>query len=220
MRRPILTGSGPVPARGALARSGFTLIEMMAVLLILSILFVFVITRVLGSKDTVLAENTRQFLSMLEASIGEYELEFGDYPPSTFPEALESIPNQLNAGAEMLFLSLYSKDWQSRELPDERLGNSDGDSTRRSLSSFSSTSLFEIQDDWGNPIAYIHRRDYDKEQTYVSSDSATGEAREGVVKGRTNPRTGDPYNRTRFQLVSAGPDGAFGTEDDIENFER
>ena len=126
-----------VPPSGDVSRSGFTLIEMMAVLLIISILFVFVITRVLSSEDTILSENTRQFLSMLEASIGEYELEFGDYPPSSFPDELDSIPNRLNEGAEMLFLSLYSKEWQTRELPDERLGNSDQDSTKKSLSSFS-----------------------------------------------------------------------------------
>jgi type II secretory pathway pseudopilin PulG len=193
---------------------------MMAVLLIISILFVFVITRVLSSEDTILSENTRQFLSMLEASIGEYELEFGDYPPSSFPDELDSIPNRLNEGAEMLFLSLYSKEWQTRELPDERLGNSDQDSTKKSLSSFSRPSLFEVQDDWDNPIVYIHRRDYDKPQTYVSSDPETGYVFEAVVKGRTNPDTGDPYNRTRFQLVSAGPDGEFGTEDDLANFQR
>ena len=35
-----------------------------------------------------------------------------------------------------------------------------------------------------------------------------------------NTQTGDPYRPDTFQLISAGSDGIFGTEDDITNFDR
>lgn len=204
----------PLPSR----RAAFTLVEILAVLVIISILFVFVVTRVLSGEETVRTESTRQFVSRLDAAIAEYELEFGDYPPSTPPPALEGLPNATNLGAEMLFVSLYSRDWQARELPEERLVNSDDDRTKKSLTSFSKPELSEIADDWGNPIAYFHRRDYGKPQVYVTFDGQTGETLEAAVSSRVNESTGDPYNRTRYQLISAGPDGRFGTDDDIGNF--
>lgn len=207
----------PALAR-APARSAFTLVEVLAVLVILSILFVFVVTRVLSGEETVRAESTRQFLARLEAAIAEYELEFGDYPPSSAAPELEGLPNALNLGAEMLFVALHSKDWQVRELPSERLGNSDEDRTKKSLTSFTEPALLEVQDDWGNPIAYFHRRDYADPQVYVTFDGETGEVLEEAVGARLDPTTGDPFNRTRYQLISAGPDGRFGTEDDIGNF--
>ena len=35
-----------------------------------------------------------------------------------------------------------------------------------------------------------------------------------------NPATGQDYAAQGFQLVSAGPDGRFGTEDDVTPFQR
>ena len=43
-------------------------------------------------------------------------------------------------------------------------------------------------------------------------------ADETPVKARVSPKTGDPYRRQSFQLISAGPDGLFQTDDDIANF--
>ena len=31
-------------------------------------------------------------------------------------------------------------------------------------------------------------------------------------------KTGDPHRKSRFQIISAGPDGMFNTADDIGNF--
>ena len=198
--------------------AGFTLVEMLAVLVIVTVLFTFVVTRVLRGEDLVRAENTQQFLRQFAAMISEYENERGDYPASSFPSSMDPKPTSLNSGAEMLFLSLFAKDRSARELEESRLTNSDVDQARVSLSSFTSAEVFEIADDWENPIAYFHRRDYGKAVNYATIDPETGELIEAPVRARVSSKTGDPFNKQSFQLISAGPDGVFDTEDDIGNF--
>jgi len=199
-------------------RSAFTLVEMLAVLVIITILFTFVVSKVMRGEDMVRIENTRQFIHQLAAMISEYEQERGDYPPSTFPAKMDTKPSGQNQGAEMLFLSLFSKERSAREIDEARLANTDGDEAKNSLSSFTAPDVFEIVDDWQNPIAYFHRRDYGKSRAYVTFDGETGEPVDSLIKGRISSKTGDPFNKSTFQLLSAGPDGVFDTEDDIGNF--
>jgi prepilin-type N-terminal cleavage/methylation domain-containing protein len=205
-------------------KAGFTLVEILAVLVIISILFAFVLTRLLTGEDVVRTESTRQFLSQVSAVIGEFEVQNGDYPASTFDIKMDA-PNKVNMGAEMLVISIYGKGRAVSEFPEDRLGNTDDDATKSSLTGFSSPALFEVCDDWGNPIAYFHRRDYETPQTYATIDQNTGEYVEGPIKAMKNPKTGDPFNRSTYQLISAGPDGIFGPNsaddghvDDIANF--
>ncbi|MEZ6016817.1 MAG: prepilin-type N-terminal cleavage/methylation domain-containing protein [Planctomycetota bacterium] len=204
------------------ARAGFTLIEVLAVILIIAILSAFLVTRLTGAREAVETENTRGFIAQLAAAIEEYEGERNDYPRSTFPKDLDPRPTRTNMGAEMLVISLYPADgsWRGLELPDDRLVNTDEDDTKRSLTRFPSAEVFEFADDWGNPIAYLHRRDYEQAADYVTFDQKTGESVESPVMGIKNPVTGDFYNPGKFQLLSAGADGLFGTEDDIGNFRR
>jgi prepilin-type N-terminal cleavage/methylation domain-containing protein len=204
------------------AQAGFTLLEILTVLIIISILFAFVVGSVMQADDVVKGENTRAFISQVEATLSEYNIEFGDYPASTFSAEQEGIPNKTNMGAEVLIIKLCGKDWSS-DVPEDRLGNSDDDASRQSLTVFSKPDLFELVDDWGNPIVYLHRRDYSKPQTYVTVDPNTGEVLDSEVKGYVNSKTGDPFNRRKYQLISAGPDGHFGSldgepSDDIANF--
>ena len=201
-------------ARAAL-QAGFTLMEMLAVMLILSILMAILVREVRSSQRAVDASATRTFLTELTSVIVEYREAFGKDPPSTFPSDLDPKPSRTNMGAEMLFISLFGRDsdWVAREMPENRLGNSDGDSTKTSLTTYSNADAFELTDVWDNPIAYIHRIDYGKEITYFTLDGET------PLKGLVSPKTGDPYRKGSFQLISAGPDGVFLTGDDIANFE-
>ena len=209
----------PLPAHSSRHVAGFTLIEVLAVILILSILMTFIVVSVGGSQRTMQIENTRAWLTQVGGMIDDYSRQFGKYPPSTFPADMENKPSRVNMGVEMLVITLWGKDaeWQAPEVPEERLGNTDGDSTKTSHTSFSKPDAFELLDEWENPIAYINRHDYDKEIIYLTYDvdMAAGET---PVKARVSAKTGDPYRRTSFQLISAGPDGLFQTEDDIANF--
>ena len=169
--------------------------------------------------ESVKAGVTRAKMETLGAAIGQYEGEFGDYPPSSWNPDWGSEPNKTNAGAEMLFLSLFSPEFESG-LAEDDLDNTDRDQAKKSLSSLGSKDLFELTDEWDNPIAYFHRRDYGREDLYVTYDPDTGEEVESRVKALNDPQTKSPFNRLTYQLISAGKDGRFGTDDDVCNFDK
>lgn len=177
--------------RAAAARAGFSLIEVMTVIVILSILMVFLIPRLANLGESVKAGVTRAKMETLGAAIGQYEGEFGDYPPSSWNPDWGSEPNKTNAGAEMLFLSLFSPEFESG-LAEDDLDNTDRDQAKKSLSSLGSKDLFELTDEWDNPIAYFHRRDYGREDLYVTYDPDTGEEVESRVKALNDPQTKSP----------------------------
>ncbi len=204
--------------RPSRARAGFTLIELMAVMVILGLLTFFVLRGAMGAEETVRVNSTRGYLLQLSAAIDNYEPDAGDYPPSSFPRSLDPKPSDTNMGAEMLVISLWPKQGSVANAPaEDRLVNTDGDRTSQSHTMFSAATAFELADDWGNPIAYFHRRDYDEPCIYVTVDEE-GYEQETRVQALINPVTGDPYNKTSFQLLSAGSDGIFGNDDDLGNF--
>lgn len=198
---------------------GFTLVELLAVLVILSILMLVLLPRLSGFSDVAKVRTTQSFFSQLSAAIGEYEDRFGDYPPSQFVEAWGSAPNTTNLGGECLVLAMWSPEWSGTALPDDRFVNTDTDEAKKILSRISKLALLELEDEWENPIAYFHRRDYGRQDTYVVVRDDDDGPQESVVRARKNPATNTWFHPDRFQLLSAGPDGDFGTEDDIGNFE-
>ena len=207
-------------SRGHPARAGFTLIEMLAVLIILGILMAILIPR-LGKAGEVAEEKmTRVYLSELNAAIGEYEQHFGDYPTSRFLDEWGPPPNPTNLGAETLVLCLWSPKWGGTTLSPDRVVNLDEDATKKALATFPKPALFELRDEWGNPIAYFHRRDYGRRDAYVTDNPTTGEKIDGTVTAQKDETTGLYRNPNRFQLISAGLDGEFGTADDLGNWEK
>lgn len=199
-------------------RRGFTLVELIAVLAILAILAVFLVTQIGSAEEVVQQKLCATRLRQVAAALAHYESETGDYPPSSFGGAAGEAPNAVNVGGERLVLALFSEGRDGCGLSPDELGNSDGDRSAAAASDLPTTELFELLDPWGNPIAYFHHTDYGRADVYRAVDPATGEEREAPVSARKNARTGLFYEHRRFQLLSAGPDGAFGTEDDIASF--
>ena len=121
-------------------------------------------------------------------------------------------------------MALWSKGWEAGGLlQDEadQLTNTDQDASPRQLSDFPTRDLLELVDDWQNPVAYIHRRDYESEpQSYVTMDPDTGLEVISQASAYKNSTNGRFYRHTGFQLISAGSDGRFGTPDDITTFDR
>lgn len=205
----------------AAGRAGFTLIELVAVMLILSLLMAFLLPNLFSGGEAVGSNATRAFLQQLSAEIDAFERETGELPPSTFPADLDPKPTTVNMGIEMLLIALMPADGSYRSSADydERLINTDGDDTKRSHTRFSSSEVFELRDHWDNPIAYLHRRSYEKGCAYMAYIRDEAEFVEQRVTAAINPKTGDPYRSQSFQLISAGSDGVFGTEDDLGNFD-
>jgi prepilin-type N-terminal cleavage/methylation domain-containing protein len=196
------------------ARVGFTLLELLAVIVILGLLVGILVTALGGAEDSAKARLTRVRLQQLAALIEAFERERGDFPPSTLPEEAGGA-NTLNVGAEALVATLWSRGYEAgggAEADD--LGNSDGDSSKKQFTDFPDRQLFEFLDSWGNPIAYFHQRDYTRPQVYLLIDQETGEVLEQEVTAAVNPRTKRPYRSSKFQLRSAGPNGRFDPPED------
>jgi prepilin-type N-terminal cleavage/methylation domain-containing protein len=206
------------------AARGFTLIEILAVILIIGILTGILVSQLVGADEAARVQTTVQKLAVLEAAIDAYANENGDVPASSF-SAAQGVPNDgTNVGVEALVVALWSNGWEAGGLLSDEadeLVNTDHDSSPQRLTDFPNRELLELVDDWGNPVAYFHRRDYEqKGRAYVTLDPATGEEVRSVAAAFKNPATGRFYRHTTFQLVSAGPDGRFGTDDDITTFDR
>ncbi len=201
-------------------RLAFTLIELVAVLAILSILAVFLATQIGSAEEVVQVKLARAQLEEISAALAHYESVQGDYPPSSFGGAAGQPPNGVNVGSERLVLALWSDGMDGCGLSPDDLYNVDGDETLLQVSELPTRELFELADAWGNPIAYFHHTDYGRSDTYQTVFPGTGERIESRVTAAVNPRTKLPFEHRRFQLLSAGPDGAFGTEDDLGNFRQ
>ena len=200
------------------SKAGFSLIELLAVIVILGILAAFLVPRLAGMGESTRASLTRAQLTVLESAIKEYEHEVGDFPPSAWRDEWGGQPNGVNIGAETLFVTLWSESWGGTSLKEDELVNTDGDQARKPLTTLGSRDLFELSDAWDNPIAYFHRRDYDRGDLYLTLDPETGDEYEETVKARMSSKTKSPHNPRTFQLISAGPNGQFGDDDDITNF--
>ncbi|MFT5284659.1 MAG: prepilin-type N-terminal cleavage/methylation domain-containing protein [Planctomycetota bacterium] len=201
-------------------RAGFTLIEMIAVLLILTVLVGIFVSQIGGAQELVESKIARAQLEQIAVAAAEYEVEEGDYPASHFDQNMGAAPNAINLGIERLVLALWSDGFDGCGLSPDDLDNLDGDRSAKALSDLPTSDLFEMVDPWGNPIAYFHHTDYEREDLYQTFDALTGERVDGKVRALRNSKTKLFFEHRRFQLISAGPDGLFATEDDIANFNR
>jgi hypothetical protein len=141
---------------------------------------------------------------------------FGGWPPSDHRPWTAS-PNDTNLGSECVFLLLHRWDLcRPFELDLERLlGNTDEDRPVSLLPGARDIELYEFVDGWGNPLVYFGPDDLAAPRAVARIMLADGRVVE--VCPRIDPVTDQPLHRERFQLFSAGPDGAFNTADDIGN---
>ncbi len=211
------------PGRAARAglRAGFTLLELLAVIMIVAILATVLITQLGGAEDAARTSQTRQLLQQLEAIISEYELDHGEYPSSRFTPEQGVANDGENVGIEALVVAFFSNGWEAggHEIEESAFANTDDDLSTRSLTDFGNRKLNELVDAWGNPIAYLHRMDYGSDDRFYVTIDETGQRVRAAVLARKDPVQGRYFKHNRFQLISAGPDGIFGSDDDITNFE-
>jgi prepilin-type N-terminal cleavage/methylation domain-containing protein len=196
---------------------GFTLIELLAVIVILAILSVVLLANLTDVLKTSSGQMTRVLMAKIQVALADYENDQGDWPPSTFTAVQGTPPNLTNLGAECMYIALCAEKAPGFDKFDKELGNTDEDQVPKSFPGFQKPTLFEICDAWGNPIAYFHNRDYKLEVPYVTIDSE-GQRIDNVVRAIMNSKTGYFYESTGVQMISAGPDCKFGTDDDITNF--
>lgn len=193
----------------------FTLIELLIVITVIVILIGISIPALSSVRRSSQTKATKAFLDRLKLAIESYSNDFGDYPPSDFRRANLRRSNGSNDGAEVLArcLTTSQKGGPYMDFSETELGNVDADRLASDMnpqrSSFQTSELLEIVDVWGNPISYLHNRDYAKGETIdVPGQSKT-------VTAHRNEKTKQYSGLTSFQLLSAGVDGEVGTDDDV-----
>ncbi|NRB28562.1 MAG: prepilin-type N-terminal cleavage/methylation domain-containing protein [Roseibacillus sp.] len=203
-------------------QTGFTLVELLVVIAILGVL-AGLGTQLIGyaTKRSAIgiAEHEIQRLIL---GVASYQLDFGDYPPTSMEEEYDITGNGLDLGNESLVAHLASRargrsyfefsEEFLENLDGDRLGNADLFEQMRSV--FGDDQLREYLDPWGVPYVYIHNRDYGLEFSVTQEDGAT------KVTSGTSEKTATFHDPLRFQIWSAGPDGIHqnGSGDDVSSW--
>ena len=203
--------------------AGFTLIEMLVVITIISILAGLSLYGVLKAKKTGIESSVKTDVQMLCARIESFKNAFGYYPPISLA-GLKVKGNGINEGNESLFAFLLSKKKGgpfADDLKEDRWENGDADvlspkellAVKTALDWARGTGqLLEYVDYWSSPFVYIPARDYGKKLKYQAEGGAVFE-----VTARKNVKTGTYCSPTTYQLWSVGADGVNqnGEGDDI-----
>jgi prepilin-type N-terminal cleavage/methylation domain-containing protein len=125
-------------------RRGFTLVEMLVVIAIISVLAGLVLAALGAARRTANEKATQATLKLLEGMLERYAMDFQDYPPSDGDET--GI-----RGAENLYRCLRTEKKEGPYLVDT--------ADVRTCDSNRNGEL-EIADAFGRPLHYLHHRDY------------------------------------------------------------
>lgn len=198
--------------------NGFTLLELMVVLVIIGVLgAVFV-----GYGGNIFSDSkvkaAQAKLIQLGALVEQYRNIEGEYPDDRLRKGTST--NTKNSNAEALFLALFDPGYSgSRPAPDW-LVNTDGDESNRDLTTLGNRQLFEIGDEWGNPIIYFESLHYSEDNGCSALAGEDGYYENADVYPVRSEKTNSYFEPNSFQLVSAGADGEFNTEDDLFSFSQ
>jgi prepilin-type N-terminal cleavage/methylation domain-containing protein len=209
--------------------SGFTLIEILIVLAIISTLMAGVMIVIPIVKEKQRETATSNLIAEISGLLSRVHNpnNLGEYPPTDTSELMLGrqkigkeigTPNDINVGGETMALVLFmaKMDLGSR-IGTEHLANNDEDHVgAEGVTIHTKTDMFEINDAFGNPLIYIHHRDYKRvEEGGVLYRFLKGDT---SVRPWKDPKTGTFFKLESFQIISAGPDGIPNTTDDIANF--
>jgi prepilin-type N-terminal cleavage/methylation domain-containing protein len=122
---------------------GFTLIEMLVVLAIISILGGLVLGAIGSARKTSQITQTQTMMTLIDSALKKYEVDWSDYPPS------DGDPNGIK-GSEMLLQALKSDKKEGPYLEEKDIKTVDSDRNGE----------LEVADVWNQPILYWHHRDY------------------------------------------------------------
>lgn len=100
------------------SEAGFTLIELMVVIVIIGLLSTFVVLNVLPSQDQAMVEKAKADVALLEQAVEMYRLDNLAYP--TVEQGLDALTK---APAELASPERYRKDGYVRRLPEDPWGS-------------------------------------------------------------------------------------------------
>ncbi len=212
--------------KGGVVRSkGFTLLELLVVIVIIGVLTSLVVIGVVTAMRTSKISNTKAMIGTIKGALENYHTRWRDYPPTSLSRYGVKGLNEFNNGNESMVASLSSKskggiiyqppsEEHYRNIDSDQLGKNP---TKSYLAETGPYKLFEYVDYFGYPLMYLHHNNYRNPAVSMTryKFDPSGEAKTfKPVKG-----TGSSWAMPdKFQLVSPGPDGEPGTEDDIQGF--
>lgn len=201
--------------------AGFTLIELLIVVAIVGVLAAAFLPDLLGASEASRETATAANLERLATACRTFENKWGFYPPDDLEDPGERKlafkgDNGVNTGIESLVAFLSQSRADGTDLGDLPLVNTDGDEHDAELPLLGRKARLEVADAWGMPLAYFSRTSrslgFDKPQVVLPP----GSDQRVQVRPCTNAE-GRALGAGRFQLLSAGRDRQFGTEDDISH---
>ncbi|MBI3817721.1 MAG: type II secretion system protein [Planctomycetes bacterium] len=198
--------------------AGFTLIELLAVMAIIAILAVLGVVSYSKFQKSAEEFATKGIMDGLKAKTLGLELADGDFPLDNFSKLGATTGNETNIGIEALVAQLNSTNGGrgSADVPaEEELINTDDDKFNKKITKYAKQDAYEVSDKWKNPIVYFNRRSYGKKQSVVAKRHGSKEYEEQLVSAVVDPDTKTFRAPGSYQLISAGWDGVFGTDDDI-----
>jgi len=200
---------------------GFTLIEMLVVIVILGILMSLAVVGVTAAMRSSKVTRTEAMIEGLGGACEQYQIRWGDYPPTTLAEFKITMPNETNNGAEALTACLASNRKGPQllsSIKDDMYVNIDRDTASTNITGwfFGDCDLREISDAWGYPIIYFHAKDYQRASASLKRYKFDVGGQEYNVEPARSANTRTFLRSSKFQIMSVGPDGKPGTADDIQ----
>jgi hypothetical protein len=153
----------------------------------------------------------------LQTGCETFSRKHGYFPPDDLksPEAASKLnwkaDNGQNTGIESLvaFLSQSTRDGADLSDLGDRLTNTDKDDHGAELPVLKRKDRIELADAWGMPLCYFGQFGMEKQQLVTSPE---GDPLPAKAARRDD---GAYHGAGKYQLLSAGKDGVFGTEDDL-----
>lgn len=196
MNRTKSTTSGTVK-RGLAHQRGFTVVELMAVVLIICVLSALALGLAGYIQRRVAASTTRAQIAAIETALENYRSDWGYYPPS-FPMRLSSQGLAEQTNNTVLYRSLFLQGKQYLKFPPGQLHSN-------LMQQFQATQPVNIYDVYGRPFVYYcsPQTPFSFSNEYVGMFRILGT----VVRPYTNYYTlGGQVNIKSYDLFSYGPD--------------
>ena len=222
----------------ARARGGFTLVELLVVIIIIAILAAIAVPAVMRATATAQNARIKTEIDMLHMAIQQYKNEYGSYPPAVDVDTAGN-PGRINKHIQRLFPRTPGG-------PSGCLLDSNNASFMKPNTALVGW-LVGYSDDPTNPMAIkpgsgggiplpgvTKKKLFDFDSSRVSSGQFTAPNKPGSpyiyidsasypISGlpatvEIDPKTTKPFNPDSFQIISAGRDEKYGNDDDLSNF--